>query len=148
MWVLNADGEGGIPTDFGWCPATAARYRQTAMRRAGDLMSAAPHDPGGKDAHWDALSKDMLQYLLKAADLLPRANILTVKRWASNPMMAGQAAEILIRHDPGWGEALVAMVTNSTSDERYWSAISEGVIQALSWLDDDRVAAAFCPEPG
>jgi len=148
VWVLNADGEGGIPTDFAWSPVDGCRVRKTAMRRAGDLMAAAPHDPGGKDAHWDALSKDMLQYLLKAADLLPDANITTVRRWASKPLMAGKAAEVLGRHDPGWGEALVDMVTNALSDERYWSAISNGVGQALAWLEDDVMEAIACPAPG
>jgi hypothetical protein len=145
--VLNADGEGGIPTDFAWSPVDGCEIRRTAMRRAGDLMAAAPHDPSGKDAHWDDLSKRMLQFLLKAAALLG-ADIVTVQEWASNPMGAGKAAEALGQHDPGWGNALVAMVTQSLNDERYWSAISQGAGQALAWLDDDEMAAVACPAPG
>lgn len=148
VWTLNADGEGGVPTNFAWSPVEGCEDRRTAMRRAGDLMAAAPHDPTGKDAHWDALSKDMLQFLLKAAALLPGADILTVKKWASQPLMAGKAAETLAEYDPDWGDDLVGMVTNALNDERYWSAISSGVRQALSWLDDDRMAAAACPAPG
>ena len=79
--------------------------RQTAMRRAGDLMDAAPHDTSGKDAHWDALSKRMLQFLLKAAALLPGASIVTVQEWAADPLMAGKAADVLAQHDPGWARA-------------------------------------------
>jgi type IV secretion system protein VirD4 len=148
VWVLNADGEGGIPTDFAWSPVDGCRVRRTAMRRAGDLMAAAPHDPSGRDAHWDGLSKLMLQYLLMAADLLPDGNIVTVKVWASQPLLAGKAAEVLRLHDPDWGDALVAMVTNALNDERYWSAISNGVSMALAWLDDGEMAAAACPPPG
>ena len=148
VWTLNADGEGGIPTDFAWPPVDGCEVRKTAMRRAGDLMAAAPHDPSGHDAHWDSLSKDMLQYLLKAARLLPGGTIMTVKRWASNPLMAGKAADVLSQHDPGWGEALVSMVSQSLNDERYWSAISNGVTRALAWLDDDVMEAAACPPPG
>jgi len=146
--VLNADGEGGIPTGFAWSPVDGCQDRATAMRRAGDLMDAAPHDPSGHDAHWDGLSKRMLQFFLKAAALLPAGNILTVQKWASNPLTAGKAAEVLQRHDPDWGEALVAMVSQSLNDGRYWSAISGGVSQALAWLDDDLMAAAACPPPG
>lgn len=146
--VLNADGEGGIPTDFAWSPVEGCDDRRTAMRRAGDLMAAAPHDPSGKDAHWDDLSRRMLQFLLKAASLLPGADLLAVQGWAADPLGAGKAAEVLARHDPGWGAALVAMVTQSLNDERYWSAISQGVSQALAWLDDDAMAAVACPRPG
>ena len=146
--VLNADGEGGIPTDFAWSPVGGCQDRATAMRRAGDLMDAAPHDPSGKDAHWDANSKRMLQFLLKAAALLPGGDILTVQGWAADPLGAGKAAEVLGRHDPGWGAALVAMVSQALGDERYWSAISSGVTTALAWLDDDRMAAVACPPPG
>lgn len=146
--VLNADGEGGIPTDFAWSPVDGCQERATAMRRAGDLMDAAPHDPSGKDAHWDANSKRMLQFLLKAAALLPGGSIATVQQWASNPLGAGEAADVLSRHDPGWGAALVAMVSQALNDERYWSAISSGVTTALAWLDDDAMAAIACPGPG
>lgn len=146
--VLNADGEGGIPTSFAWSPVDGCEDRRTAMRRAGDMMAAAPHDPSGKDAHWDDLSKRMLQFLLKAAALLPGADLLTVQGWAADPLGAGKAAETLARHDPGWGAALVAMVTQSLNDERYWSAISQGVSQALAWLDDDAMAVVACPQPG
>ena len=118
------------------------------MRRAGDLMDAAPHDPSGKDAHWDALSKRMLQFLLKAAALLPGGTIVTVRDWAVNPLAAGKAAELLSQYDPGWGQALVDIVTQSVNDERYWSAISSGVTQALAWLDDDAMEAVACPAPG
>jgi len=40
------------------------------------------------------------------------------------------------------------MVTNALSDERYWSAISNGVGQALAWLEDDVMEAIACPAPG
>ena len=146
--TLNADGEGGIPTDFAWSPVDGCHARKTAMRRAGDLMAAAPHDPSGKDADWDALSKDMLQFLLKAASLLPGGNIVTVRKWASNPLTAGKAAEVLGRHDPGWGEALVGMITQALNDQKYWSSISYGVTRALAWLDDDLMEAVACPPPG
>ena len=125
--VLNADGEGGIPTDFAWSPVDGCRIRKTAMRRAGDMMAAAPHDPSGKDAHWDALSKEMLQYLLKAADLLDGGNIATVgsgrpTRWWPGSRRDPQPAR------PGLGQALVAMVAHGLSgDARDWSAISSGV---------------------
>ena len=148
IWVLNADGYGGIPSNLTWSPVEGCEVRQTAMRRAGDLMDAAPHDPSGKDAHWDALSKEMLQYLLKAAALLDGANILTVQEWASNPLTAGKAAEVLGQHDPGWGRGLVSMVTQALNDDKYWSAISSGVGAALAWIKDDAMEAAACPRPG
>ena len=146
--VLNADGEGGIPTDFAWSPVDGCEARATAMRRAGDLMDAAPHDPSGRDAHWDANSKRMLQFLLKAAALIPGGDLLTVQGWAADPLQAGKAAEALCRHDPGWGAALVSMVSQALNDERYWSAISSGVTTALAWLDDDAMGAVACPRPG
>ena len=146
--VLNADGEGGIPTDFAWPPVDGCEVRQTAMRRAGDLMAATPHDPSGKDAHWDALSKKMLQYLLKAAALTPGGNIATVREWASSPAAATDATEILEQHDPEWGRIVSGMIASALFDEKYWSAISSGIDLALAWLDDDAMRAAACPAPG
>jgi len=154
--VLNADGEGGIPTDFAWSPVDGCADPAVAMRRAGDLIAAAPRDPSGRDAHWDALSKDLLQFLLRAAALDRGADLRAVRFWASSPAAAAGAAEIL-KHAPAaaggtghddWAARLAGMLLHAREDERYWSAVSQGVTTALAWLDDPVMTAAACPRPG
>jgi hypothetical protein len=149
VWVLNADGYGGIPSTLAWSPLEGCEDSVVAERRAGDLADAAPHDPSGKDAHWDALSADMLKFLLHAAALTPGADILTVRDWASDLEHAGLAVHILARRgEEDWGRQLLALITTSASDERYWSAISSGVRAALSWLDNPVMKQAARPAPG
>ena len=149
VWFLNPGLDGGFPSTLRFSPLAGCEDQRAAIEAAGALMSAAPHDPSGRDAHWDGLSRRMLQFLMHAAALTPGADILTVQEWASNPALAGEAAGTLLgRDDPRWGRQLVALVSRSANDERYWSAISSGVTQALSWLDDPALADLACPLPG
>lgn len=148
LWVLNPDGDGDIPSTLTWSPVDGCEVPAIAMQRAGYLMDAAPHDPSGKDAHWDAKGKDMLQYLLHAAALMGES-IMTVRGWASDPARAGDAVAVLQQGPaPAWAAGLVALVRTSATDERYWSAISSGVLSALAWLDDPVLARMACPAPG
>jgi len=149
VWFLNPGLDGGFPSTLRYSPLAGCAEPRTAMEAAGALMHAAPHDTSGRDAHWDHQSKTMLQFLLHAAALDPRADIRTVVSWATDPEHAGLAVKII--HDrgaPGWGQRLFDLVTMSARDERYWSAISSGVTTALSWLDDPALADLACPVPG
>jgi type IV secretion system protein VirD4 len=167
-WVLNADGYGGIPSNLAWNPVEFCDVPTTAMRRAGDLMDAAPHDPSGKDSHWDSLSKDLLQFLLRAAALGARypvqsgvmsgeaIDLRTVRFWSSSPAAVGTAIEILEsvvslgahgEYDD-WAVRLQGMALTGMANEKYWEAVAGGAGRALAWLDDPVMAAAACPPPG
>ncbi len=49
-WILNPDGYGNIPTTLAWSPLEGCESAMTAIRRAGDLITASPRDKSGKDA--------------------------------------------------------------------------------------------------
>jgi type IV secretion system protein VirD4 len=147
VYFLNPGGEGGYPSTLRWSPLAGCQAPQMAMEAAGALIHASPRDPGGKDAHWDHQSKDMLQFLMHAAAVMGE-DIATVRQWASDPMMAGRAVEALDRQGSRWAESLFTLIARSRNDERYWSAISSGVTTALAWLDDPVLADLACPRPG
>ena len=148
-WVLNPYGYGGIQSTLAWSPLEGCEDSAVAERRAGDLIDAAPRDPSGKDDHWDALSADMLKFLLHAAALDPRADIMTVRDWASDLEYAGRAVRILAeRGEDDWDRQLLGLITTSARDDRYWSAISSGVRAALAWLDNKVLKAAARTAPG
>ena len=50
MWILNPDGYGISPPPWPGPRWRAARVAMTAIRRAGDLITASPRDKSGKDA--------------------------------------------------------------------------------------------------
>ena len=146
---LNPGLDGGFPSNLHWSPLAGCGDPRMAMEAAGALIHAAPHDTSGKDAYWDHQSKVALQCFLHAAALTPGADITIVRRWASDPIWAGKALEALRRHGaPGWADTLYGLIERSTSDERYWSAISSGAVTALAWLDDPALADLACPLPG
>jgi type IV secretion system protein VirD4 len=149
VYWLNPSGAGGFPSNIGFSPLAGCQDPRMAMESAGALIAAAPHDTSGKDAHWDHQSKDMLQFLLHAAALTPRADIIQVRDWASDPVWAGKAAVALEqRGAPGWANRLIGMVAAGIGDEKHWHAISSGVLTALAWLDDPALAELACPPPG
>ena len=164
-WVLNADGYGGIPSNLAWNPVEFCDVPTTAMRRAGDLMEAAPHDPSGKDSHWDSLSKDLLQFLLRAAAIAAKSgrvssgeptDLRTVRFWSSSPAAVSTAIEILESVESlnghgeydDWAVRLHGMAVTGLANEKYWEAVAGGAGRALAWLDDPVMAAAACPRPG
>jgi type IV secretion system protein VirD4 len=149
LWVLNPDGDGGIPSSLAWDPVDGCENPAKAMQRAGYLMDAAPKDKSGKDAWWDHQSKTYLQYLLHAAALAGRT-IWDVRHWASG-VLADSAPVDALAHAaaaPGWGRELLLMAERMSTDENYGGAVCNGTMTALAWLSDPAMAAAACPRPG
>jgi type IV secretory pathway TraG/TraD family ATPase VirD4 len=151
IWVLNPDGDGGIPSTLSWSPVRGCENPAVAMQRAGYLINAAPKDSSGKDAWWDHQSKTFLQYLLHAAALIPGATIWEVRRWAAAVLADPTPLRVLATHAnaaPGWGDEIAAMAERMNTDENYGGYTSTGVMTALAWLSDPAMAAAACPAPG
>lgn len=151
LWVLNPDGDGGIPSTLSWSPVHGCENPATAMQRAGYLIDAAPSDKNGKDAWWDHQSKTFLQYLLHAAALVPGCTVWDVRNWASGILADPAPMEALANHAaaaPGWGRELFSMAERMRADENYGGAVCNGVMTALAWLSDPAMAAAACPAPG
>lgn len=149
VWFLNPGHDGGFPSTLHYSPLAGCEDPRMAMEAAGALMHAAPRDTSGRNNYWDHQSKTMLQFLLHAAALEPQADIFTVMEWASNPEYAGYAVKVLDdRGTPRWAQRLLETITMAANDEKYWSAISSGVITALSWLDDPALGDLACPLPG
>lgn len=150
LWVLNPDGDGGIPSTLSWSPVDGCENPAKAMQRAGYLMDAAPKDKSGKDAWWDHQAKTYLQYLLHAAALVPGSTIWDVRNWAAGVLADPAPIDALASHAsaaPGWGRELISMAQRMNADDNYGGAVCNGVMTALAWLSDPAMAAAACPPP-
>jgi type IV secretion system protein VirD4 len=138
-WVLNADGDGGIPTTFGWSPVDGCRNPQTAIRRAGDLMNASPRDPGGKDSWHEDRGAKLIRYMLHAA-AVAGASMHEVAAWVHDPR-SGEPQSILASPYafPGWDARLAALLE---CDGDAYGGLTASASAALGWMDDPVMAAA------
>lgn len=145
VWVLNPDGDGDIPTTLAWSPLDGCRNPRTAMRRAGDLMHAAPKDSSGKDAWWDAKGAELLRLMLHAA-AVARLSMADCAAWVRDP--ADPAAMDALSSplaEPGWAHELASILA---ADETQLNGITASASAALSWMADPVMAAAACPPEG
>jgi type IV secretory pathway TraG/TraD family ATPase VirD4 len=145
VWVLNPDGDGDIPTTLAWSPLDGCRNPRTAMRRAGDLMHAAPKDSSGRDAWWDARGAELLRLMLHAAAVAGES-MYEAAAWVRDPA-APEAIAALSSPlaAPGWAHELAALLA---ADETQLAGITASAAAALSWMSDPVMAAAACPAPG
>ena len=145
VWVLNPDGDGGIPTTLSWSPLDGCRNPRTAMRRAGDLMHAAPRDSTGKDAWWDAKGAELLRLMLHAA-AVAGTTMAEAAAWVRDPSapepMTALTSPLAA---PGWADELAAILA---ADEAQLTSIIASAAAALSWMADPVMAAAADPAPG
>jgi type IV secretory pathway TraG/TraD family ATPase VirD4 len=145
VWVLNPDGDGDIPTTLSWSPLDGCRNPRTAMRRAGDLMHAAPRDSSGKDAWWDAKGAELLRLMLHAAAVAGLA-MADAAAWVRDPSSVWPAKALSSpAAAPGWADELAAI---AASDETQLAGIIASAAAALSWMADPVMAAAADPAPG
>jgi type IV secretion system protein VirD4 len=140
VWVLNPDGDGGVPSTLEWSPVSGCENPAVAIQRAGYLMDAAPRDPGGKDAWWDAKGAELLRLMLHAA-ALAGATMHQVAAWVHDPahpdpaaILAGQFAA------PGWDRKLAALAASE-----YAPQVAASAAAAIGWMDDPAMARAACP---
>jgi hypothetical protein len=143
--VLDADGY-GPGTTLAWNPVAGCERSRVAMRRAGDLMHAAPRDSSGKDKWHEDRGYRVLKAALHAAGLTG-GNVLDVRAWIRNP---GDEVFLKALHRagaaPGWAEDIETMLT--MGEEYLYSAVTSAEA-ALGWLDDEQLAAVACPQgPG
>ena len=145
LHVLNADGDRGIPSTFAWSPVSGCRNPQTAIRRAGDLMSAAPRDSSGKDAWHEDRGAKLLRYMLHAA-AIAGASMHEVAAWVHDPL-SGEPLSVLESPlaEPGWAGKLAALTAH---DGDYLSGVIASAEAALGWMDDPVMAAVACPAGG
>jgi len=175
VWILNPDGDGGIPSTLEWSPVSGCENPAIAIQRAGYLMDAAPRDPGGKDAWWDAKGAELLRLMLHAA-AISGATMHQVVAWVHDPAHPDPAAILASEFAaPGWDRKLAAMTGGASSpaprsgqtDARgsaidafeafigrdagggggsdQIAAISSSAAAAIAWMDDPAMARAACP---
>jgi len=145
VWILNPDGYGNIPTTLAWSPLEGCEDAMTAIRRAGDLITASPRDKTGKDAWHEDRGAKLLRYMLHAA-AIAGASMAEAAAWVDDPMsrepmsiLESPAAE------PRWAGKLAALLADSGDN---LSALTSSASAALGWMDDPVMAAAACPPPG
>ena len=145
--VLNADGDGGIPSSFAWSPVAGCRDPQTAIRRAGDLMAASPRDTSGKDSWHEDRGARLIRYMLHAA-AVDGASMHEVAAWVHDPLSAEPMSILGSRSAwPGWDGKLATLLEGGRDGDAL-SALIGSASAALGWMDDPLMAAAACPRDG
>jgi len=144
-WILNADGYGNIPTTLAWSPLEGCASAMTAIRRAGDLITASPRDRSGKDAWHEDRGARLLRYMLHAA-AIAGATMYDAEAWVNDPASA-EPMSILgsPAAEPGWAAKLGALLDDSGDN---LGALISCASAALGWMDDPVMAAAASPAPG
>jgi type IV secretion system protein VirD4 len=147
FWVLNADGYGGIPSTLAWSPVEGCENPATAIRRAGDLMSAAPRDPGGKDAYHEDRAARLLSCILHAA-AISGASMDDAAFWVRHPLTP-RLMEILQSPlaCPGWDAELMELLVGGREGD-WITGIIASTSAAIGWMRDPAMAAAASPRPG
>ena len=144
IWILNPDGYGNIPTTLAWSPLEGCSDAMTAIRRAGDLITASPRDKSGKDAWHEDRGAKLLRYMLHAA-ALDGASMREAEAWVNDPASAEPMSILESAGEPGWAGKLAALLDDSGDN---LSALTSSASAALGWMDDPVMAAAACPAPG
>ena len=138
--ILDADGDTGIGTNFRWSPVDGCGNPQTAIRRAGDFMSAASRDPSGRDAFHEERGARFLSYLLHGA-AAAGAPMREVFWWAGDPL--GGGPQKALRHEnayPGWALELDMLLDCDTV-----TGIAQSALSALGWMRDPVLSAVVNP---
>ena len=144
-WILNPDGLGNVPTTLAWSPLEGCESAVTAIRRAGDLISASPRDKTGKDAWHEDRGAKLLRYMLHAA-AVAGATMYEAEAWVNDPL-SPEPMSILDSPaaEPGWAAKLAALLSEFSENLGNLVSCASG---ALSWMDDPVMAAAASPAPG
>jgi type IV secretion system protein VirD4 len=145
VWVLNADGAQGIPANLTWSPVDGCRNPQTAIRRAGDLMAAAPRDAAGKDNWHEDRGARLLTCMLHAA-AAGGASMHEVAAWCADPLSADPSS--ILRS--GQAEYTIAADYASLTGqgEEYLDGVVSSAAAALGWMRDPVLAATATPAAG
>jgi type IV secretory pathway TraG/TraD family ATPase VirD4 len=144
-WILNPDGYGGIPTTLSWSPLEGCMSAATAIRRAGDFVTASPRDKSGKDAWHEDRGARLLRYMLHAA-AVAGASMLEAEAWVNDPLSTEPMSVLdAAGAEPGWAGKLAALLAESGEN---LGALISSASSALGWMDDPVMRAAACPLPG
>ncbi|MDQ0276445.1 type IV secretory pathway TraG/TraD family ATPase VirD4 [Arthrobacter silviterrae] len=139
--VFDPQGMSGLPTTLRWSPVRGCVDPDIATRRA--LVITADTEFKGENAAWQKRAVIVLQCLLHAA-ALSGDGVRGFRRWASNPVLAKEALEILGRPEAalGWQADLMGIIDD---DPRNTSNSWIGVSAAVAPLSSPTVLSALDP---
>jgi len=139
--VFDPQGMSGLPTTLRWSPVRGCEDPDIATRRA--LVITADTEFKGENAAWQKRAVIVLQCLLHAA-ALSGDGVRGFRRWASNPVLAKEALEILGRPEAalGWQADLMGIIDD---DPRNTSNSWIGVSAAVAPLSSPTVLSALDP---
>ncbi|WP_171814561.1 type IV secretory system conjugative DNA transfer family protein [Arthrobacter dokdonensis] len=139
--VFDPQGMSGLPSTLRWSPVRGCQDPDVATRRA--LVISADAALKGENAAWQKRSQIVLQCLLHAA-ALDGEGVAAFRRWASNPVLAREALDILGRPEAalGWQADLMGILHD---DPRNTSNSWIGVTAAVAPLSSPKVLAALNP---
>jgi type IV secretion system protein VirD4 len=145
VWVLNPDGDGGIPTTLAWSPLEGCRNPRIAKRRAGDLIAASPKSGKDDAGYWAAMGAGLITVMLHAAAITGQT-MREVAAWCRNPW-APEIGEAYKRDD---ADQMLALKLASLigGEGEHLNGIIGAAEVALDWVDDPVMGAVACPAPG
>lgn len=140
--VFDPQGMSGLPTTLRWSPVRGCEDPDVATRRA--LVISADAALKGENAAWQKRSQIVLQCLLHAA-ALSGEGVSSFRRWASNPVLAREAINVLGQPEAalGWQADLMGIIDD---DPRNTSNSWIGVTAAAAPLSSPKVLAALNPQ--
>ncbi|MGO1321102.1 MAG: TraM recognition domain-containing protein, partial [Galactobacter sp.] len=144
VMLFDPQGMSKTSTAMKWSLSQGCENPMTAARRAEILIKASGSGKSSNNQEWTEQSQMILMQLLHAAALGNKGG-LELGRWAQNPVMAQEAADILANHpdaEPSYGPALKATLGD---DPRTLGAKWMGVSGALGGLRIPEIAESLSP---
>jgi type IV secretion system protein VirD4 len=146
--VFNPEGLGGVASTLRWSPLDGCVRPQTAMLRAGYLLSGSPGAAGTEDRHfWEGNSFKVLRCYLYAAAVAGRS-MADVARWVGNSRDRG-ALDILEHHGgtpPGWVNDVRQIVEGAPEKTR--ESVFLSLALTFQFMADPVIARSVVPAAG
>lgn len=147
--ALSPEGMGGVESNLSWSPVAGCDDPDTAILRAGYLLSGSASAGKGEEAEfWSGNTHRVLRCLLHAA-ALEGGDLRMVLDWAQD-LTVTKPVDVL-RDNPGatmgWADALSSVV-EAPGMEKTRGSISITLTLAFEFMSSPALAAAACPTKG
>ncbi len=147
IWLMNPEGQGGIPSNFRWSPVSGCENPVVAMERAAAMISAAGDNADVTDAgYWKEMGTQLLACLLHAA-ALGGCDMRKVWEWANTPNSKepGGFLELDDRAGHGWAAQLTSI---QTLDPKQIGSIYSTMRRGIAFMLNPQLAVMALPAEG
>ncbi len=146
IWLMNPEGQGGIPINFRWSPVSGCENPVVAMERAAAMISAAGDNADVTDAgYWKEMGTQLLACLLHAA-ALGGCDMRKVWEWANNPSTLEPGRHLEDdRAGHGWAAQLKSM---QLLDPKQTGSIYSTMRRGIAFMLNPQLAQMALPAEG